>query len=112
MAHIEADFTWDGAQIMYCDYGVVAPVITDGEYLGSFGTQLSEVAPTKFRHLLSHANNSLHPVQQRVRVPALLGYIHMLKAIRSRVNDGESWLFSLRESCMRFSGPLHRGTRA
>src|SRR5262245_38451908 len=88
------------------------PVIPEGEYLRSIGSQHSEGAPTDLRTFLARANDPFGPVEERVRIPSLLGHIHFLKPIIRIVDDRPDDLPCAREASVAIFCPLHRCTRA
>src|SRR5437868_8158899 len=71
-----------------------------------------EIAPADLRHLFPHPDNSLRPIQQRLRMPALYRSIDMLISVRAAGDDSNVRLAALREAALRFVRPLHRCTCA
>src|SRR6185437_7607075 len=77
----KADLAWFRHEVMQEEHGIVAPLILHGQYAGSPEQNEGEVPPSDFGNLFAHANNALHPIEERVRISALCGDIDLLKAI-------------------------------
>src|SRR5438270_11685209 len=91
---------------------VVPPVIAKSKNGWRRSTEDREIAPPDLGHLLAHANEPLHPVQQRVRVSPLFGNTDVLISIRAAPDHGGNRPVAASESSMRIYGPLHWGARA
>ena len=68
-------------EVVHDQHRVVAPVVAQREDGRVAGLQDREVAPADLRHLLAHPDHALGPVEQRVRVAALLGDVDVLVAV-------------------------------
>src|SRR5215510_277823 len=110
--YCEGDFVRLGVEVVDEQHRVVAPVISHQEDRGLRSPDNGEVTPTHLRDLLSHADDSFGPVQQRIRMPPLNGRVDMLEAIRSAGNDWHVRLIALREAGVWLVRPLHRRARA
>ncbi len=78
---IERQLTGCGIEVVDEDHRVVAPVIANGENRRIRGRQQLEVPPADLGHFLAHPDDPLGPVEQRVRIAALLSGVHVLVAV-------------------------------
>src|SRR5579872_1184135 len=91
-AYAQPDLARLCAQIMHNHYGVVTPIVAHGKDLPSSAAKYIEIAPPDLRNFLTHANDALHPVQQRIRIAALLGDVYVFVAIRATAYHGQNGL--------------------
>ena len=80
-AYIQRYFPRFCAEVVDQHNGVVSPFVSDRKNFG-FRSEHGEITPADFRNLFAHANNALHPVQQRIRISPLVCDIYVLKTIR------------------------------
>ena len=104
----EPDLARLGVEVVHEERGVIAPVIADGEYRRRTRVENLVVAPADFRHFLAHANDALGPVEQGVRIAALLRGVDILVSVGTVCDHRTNRLVALRESRVGLRRPLHR----
>src|ERR1700744_631212 len=79
----ESNLSGLAMEVVHTEYGVIAPGVLHYQDIRGACRDKREVAPANLGDLFAHTNNTFHPVEKRVRVPALVCDIDMLKAVRA-----------------------------
>ena len=77
------------------------PPVAHGEYARLGGRKDMPIAPADLRTLTPHANLAFHPVEQRLRIPALRLDVHPMVAVDRVRNRRTDRFLRLREPAMR-----------
>ena len=73
---------------MNAKYRIVAPVVTHDEHLRGSRRDEGKVAPAYLGNFLTHANDALHPIQQRVRIATLGSEVDVLETVGPELITG------------------------